>query len=400
MKIHTIEEALLDIANGKMVIVVDDEQRENEGDIVLAAEFVTPELINKMIKMSSGLICVPVSPALSEKLELAPMIRENTAKFGVNFSFSIDAAHGITTGASVYDKAVTIKTMTLPDANAKMFVRPGHIFPLIAKKGGVLERPGHTEAAVDLVRLAGLSSLAIISEITNEDGSMARLAQLFNIAQKLDLKIVSIEDLIKYRYMHEKIVREIESVHLPTDYGNFRLHVFENELDHSISFAQVKGNYKNSIVPVRIHSECFTGDVLGSIRCDCGKQLDMAMSYLQKKECGILIYLKQEGRGIGLKNKIKAYKLQDDEGCDTIQANHKLGFADDLRHYAIASQILKHYGITDIELLTNNPNKIADLLFYGINITKRIPLEIPWQESNEKYLLTKKQKMNHLFSNF
>ncbi len=398
MKLNTIEEALADLARGKMVIVVDDEKRENEGDIVIGAQSVTPEIINTMIKMSSGLICVPLAQEIAQKIGLELMVHHNTAHFGVNFSISIDAAQGITTGASAADKVVTIKAMTHPDVSAKDFVRPGHIFPLIAKKGGVLKRAGHTEAAVDLARLAGLMPIAVISEITNEDGSMARLPQLFQIAQKMDLKVVSIEDLINYRHRKEQIIYETTQVSLPTNQGNFTLHMFENTIDEPVCFALTKGTLTTGPVLTRIHSECFTGDVFGSLRCDCGNQLEMAMGLLEQEKSGVLIYLKQEGRGIGLLNKIKAYKIQE-QGFDTVEANHQLGFTNDLRNYAMASHVLRYLQIKSVKLLTNNPHKMSNLESYGIHVTDRVPLEGAVQKNNYDYLKAKKQKMGHILTN-
>lgn len=397
MKFNTIAEALSDLASGKMVIVVDDEKRENEGDIIIGAESVTPEIINTMVKMSSGLICVPISQEIADAIDLSPMVHHNSAHFGVNFTVAIDAAQGISTGASAADKVVTIKKMLDPNVSPHDFVRPGHIFPLVAKKGGVLQRAGHTEAAVDLARLAGLKPAAVISEITNEDGSMARLPQLFEIAKKMQLKIISIEDLINYRHRTQQILHQTSSVTLPTQYGTFTLHVFENDIDQPMSFALSKGLPSDEPVLTRIHSECFTGDVFGSFRCDCGNQLDMALQMLGSQKSGLLIYLKQEGRGIGLINKIKAYKIQE-QGFDTVQANHQLGFADDLRNYAMASHILRYLQVDSIQLLTNNPHKITNLESYGIKITKRIPLEVSANESNQQYLLAKKTKMGHLLS--
>lgn len=398
MKLHTIEEALIDLAAGKMIIVVDDENRENEGDIVIGAQSVTPEIINIMVKMSSGLICVPIAQDIADKIGLEPMVQSNTAHFGVNFSVSVDASQGITTGASAADKAITIKAMANAHVAGTDFVSPGHIFPLIAKKGGVLKRAGHTEAAVDLARLAGLPPVAVISEITNEDGSMARLPELFTIAQKMNLKIVSIEDLITYRHRKEQIVFETTRVSLPTCHGNFTLHVFENTIDEPVCFALSKGASSDKPMLARVHSECFTGDVLGSLRCDCGDQLDTALKLLQQEQAGILIYLKQEGRGIGLINKIKAYKIQE-QGFDTVEANHQLGFADDLRNYALASHVLRYLHINKVNLLTNNPHKVSDLELYGIKVIERIPLEVEVQKNNQNYLSAKKHKMGHLLSN-
>lgn len=397
MKLSSIEEAILDLSTGKMIIVVDDENRENEGDIVIAAESVTPEIINTMIKMSSGLICVPIDEEIAGKLGLETMVKTNTAHYGVNFTVSIDAAKGISTGASAADKAVTIQKMVTPEANQTDFVSPGHIFPLVAKKGGVLVRNGHTEAAVDLVKYAGFQGVAVITEITNQDGSMARLPQLFEMARKLNLKIISIKDLVQHRLAKEILVTELEKVALPTAHGTFSLHIFKNGIDDQICFALSKGLPTDQPVLTRIHSECFTGDVFGSYRCDCGDQLEMAMKQLEAEQSGLLIYLKQEGRGIGLLNKMKAYKIQEN-GFDTVQANHQLGFPDDLRDYIMASQVLRYLNIESIRLLTNNPHKINNLKNYGVNIHERVSIEAPIHQTNQKYLLTKKQKMGHFIS--
>lgn len=398
MKFDSIESALIDIKNGKMVIVVDDENRENEGDLILSAHYATPEIINTMIRLSSGLVCVPMSESLAKKLNLSPMVQTNTAHFNVNFTISIDAAHGISTGASVADKAHTIKLLIQENVQAHDFVSPGHIFPLVAQSGGVLQRAGHTEAAVDLMQLAGLSPVALITEVVNSDGSMARLPELYQLSQKMNIKIISIKDLITYRYSQEQIIQHASAIKLPTHYGDFQLHLFENAVGQPSCFALTKGDLesKNPAL-VRIHSECFTGDVFSSKRCDCGEQLDMALTLLQKEELGILIYLKQEGRGIGLSNKIKAYEIQE-RGFDTVEANHQLGFSSDLRTYGLAAQILKYFNQTNIRLLTNNIAKINDLSNYGVLVKERLSLEAPVNENNRTYLSTKKNKMGHLFS--
>jgi 3,4-dihydroxy 2-butanone 4-phosphate synthase/GTP cyclohydrolase II len=398
IKLDTIERAISDIAQGKMVIVVDDEKRENEGDLILAAQHATPEQLNIMLKMSSGLICVPITKETADKFNLYSMVQQNTAHFGVNFSVSIDAASKITTGASVADKVVTIKLLMDPSATAQSFVQPGHIFPLIAKEGGVLIRAGHTEAAIDLATLAGCHETAVISEVVNEDGSMARLPQLREIADKLGIALVSIKDLIAYRLTNEQLLYKTTTVQLPTSYGDFTLHLFENDINLPISVVLTKGHLaRDKSILTRIHSECFTSDVLHSIRCDCGQQLDKAMRNLQAHDAGILIYLKQEGRGIGLINKIRAYKKQDD-GLDTVDANFHLGFPADLRDYALAAQVLQHFGISSVKLMTNNPTKIENLALYGISVSERIPLEVSVNASNQKYLATKKTKMGHIFS--
>ncbi len=399
MKFDSIESALTDIQQGKMVIVVDDENRENEGDLILSAHYATPEIINTMIRLSSGLLCVPMSENVAKKLNLAPMVQTNTAHFNVNFTVSIDASQGISTGASVADKAHTIQLLIQEHVQANDFVSPGHIFPLVAKSGGVLRRPGHTEAAVDLMYLSGLSPVALITEVVNSDGSMARLPALYQLSQKMKIKLISIKDLIAYRYSREQIIQHASAIKLPTHYGDFQLHLFENTIDEPSCFALTKGNLSSSKNPalVRIHSECFTGDVFSSKRCDCGEQLDMALTLLQKEELGILIYLKQEGRGIGLSNKIKAYEIQE-RGFDTVEANHQLGFSSDLRTYGLAAQILKYFNQTNIRLLTNNIAKINDLSNYGVSVKERLPLEAPVNESNRTYLNTKKNKMGHLFS--
>ena len=398
MKFDSIESALVDIQQGKMVIVVDDENRENEGDLILSAQHASPEIINTMIKLSSGLLCVPMAQSVAEKLNLKPMVQTNTAHFKVNFTVSIDAAQGISTGASVVDKAHTIKLLVQEDAHADHFVSPGHIFPLVAKPGGVLQRPGHTEAAVDLMRLSGLSPIALITEVVNPDGSMARLPALYELSKKMEIKLISIQDLITYRYNHEQTIRLTSTIKLPTHYGDFLFHMFENDIDQPPCFALTKENFLSKTPAlVRIHSECFTGDIFCSKRCDCGEQLDMALELLQKQESGILIYLRQEGRGIGLRNKIKAYEIQE-RGFDTVEANHQLGFSSDLRNYSLAAQVLKYFNQTNIRLLTNNVAKIIDLKHYGVTVQERVPLEAPLNESNRGYLNTKKTKMGHLFS--
>lgn len=398
MKFSSIEEAVADLATGKMIIVVDDEDRENEGDIIVGAAQVTPEIINFMVKVSSGLICVPMPMQMATKLGLPPMVPNNSAHFGVNFTVSIDAARGITTGASAVDKVKTIQKLVNAQVQPNDFVSPGHIFPLVAQVGGVLVRNGHTEAAVDLVSLAGLPPIGVISEITNEDGSMARGEQLFNFARKHQLKIITIKDLIVYRMQHEKILEQAACSKLPTKYGLFDIRIFKNKYTDQECVVLTKGDIvQQEGVITRIHSECFTGDTLGSLRCDCGEQLDRSLRLVSQSESGLIIYLKQEGRGIGLLNKIKAYGLQED-GCDTIDANTILGFAADLRDYGMAYQVLRFFDIDCIKLITNNPDKIKQLNSYGIKVLERISLEISAQETNKQYLLTKKNKLGHIFS--
>lgn len=396
--LDTIESALEDLRLGKMIIVVDDEDRENEGDFVMAAEAITPEAVNFMATYGRGLICTPLSKELADKFELHLQVNQNTASLGTAFTVTIDAKEKISTGISASDRAHTIKLMTDSKTVAGDFVRPGHIFPLIAKSGGVLERPGHTEASVDLSKLAGFSSVGVICEIMNPDGSMARLPELCELADEHNLKIISIEDLIQYRKETENLISTVESTPMPTKFGEFHMYVFRSEILNQEHLAIVKGNpeqLKHGPPYVRIHSECFTGDVLGSYRCDCGDQLEASLKLIEEKGSGVIVYLKQEGRGIGLFNKIKAYQLQD-QGMDTAEANLHLGFPIDARDYTMAAQILRYFGVTHLKLLTNNPLKIESLKELGIKSVDREPLEISANHKNAPYLYTKKNKLGHL----
>lgn len=400
MKLNTIEEALEDIKKGKIIIVVDDEDRENEGDFVMSAELITPEAVNFMAKVGKGLICTPLTSDLAKKYDLPLQVHTNTASLGTAFTVTIDAKEKISTGISAMDRAHSIRLLSLPSTTGDDFVRPGHIFPLIAKDGGVLARNGHTEASVDLCRMSGLAPVSVICEIINDDGTMARLPELFELAKTHDLKIISIEDLVSYRKRTENLISQVESIPFPCKYGeDFRLYIFRSDLLNEEHMAIAKGELselKNNPL-VRIHSECFTGDVLGSNRCDCGEQLDLALKTISEHDKGIVIYLKQEGRGIGLFNKIRAYQLQD-QGFDTVDANLELGHPVDQRDYSMASQILKYFQIEEIKLMTNNPQKITELTELGIK-NERYPLEINPIKENKKYLETKKTKLGHLITN-
>jgi len=393
---NTIEEAVEEIKKGNMIVVVDDEDRENEGDIVISAELATPEKINFILKEARGLLCVPLSPEKVDKLELPIMIENADEKWGTAFTVSVDAK-GVKTGISAYERAFTVNQLARPDAKKEDFVRPGHVFPLKARKGGVLKRAGHTEATVDLMRLAGLQEAGVICEILNADGTMARMPQLIEFAKKHNLKIISVAQLIEYRRKKERHVWREAEANLPTKYGDFKILVYRTDIDEKEHVALVKGDIpKDRPVLVRVHSECFTGDVLGSLRCDCGEQLHRAMQMIEKEGVGVILYMRQEGRGIGLINKIKAYELQDNKGLDTVEANIHLGFKPDLRDYGVGAQILKDIGLEKIKLITNNPKKIIGLEGYGIEIVERIPIVVEANPINEKYMITKKKKMGHL----
>ncbi|MBM7551852.1 bifunctional 3,4-dihydroxy-2-butanone-4-phosphate synthase/GTP cyclohydrolase II [Thalassobacillus pellis] len=391
-----IEQALEDLKQGKVVIVCDDEDRENEGDLIGLAEFASPEMINFMITYGKGLVCAPVSETIAEKLELFPMVERNTDTLATAFTVSIDHK-STTTGISAAERADTVKELLNPDSKPEDFNKPGHIFPLLAKEGGVMRRAGHTEAAVDLARLSGSAPAGVICEIIKEDGTMARVPDLRVMADKFGLTMITIADLIKYRNRHENhINREVE-INLPTEYGDFKAFGYTNDIDFREHVALVKGEIKEGEPTlVRVHSECLTGDVFGSYRCDCGPQLDAALRQIQENGSGVLLYMRQEGRGIGLLNKMHAYKLQE-QGLDTVEANQKLGFAPDLRDYGIGAQILKDLGISKMRLLTNNPKKISGLGGHGLEVVERVPIQMPSREENERYLQTKKSKLGHLF---
>ncbi|PIE59138.1 MAG: bifunctional 3,4-dihydroxy-2-butanone-4-phosphate synthase/GTP cyclohydrolase II [Desulfobulbus propionicus] len=398
MGVSSIEEVAEDIRAGKMVILVDDEDRENEGDLCMAAESVTPEAINFMATHGRGLICLTLTPDIIEQLGLPMMVQDNKSPYGTGFTVSIEARTGVSTGISAADRARTIEAAVAPDATPRDIISPGHIFPLRAKEGGVLVRTGQTEGSVDLARLAGMRTAGVICEIMNDDGTMARMPDLEVFAEKHEMKIATIADLVAYRLRKDVLVERSAEARLPTDHaGEFKVISYANQVDHADHIALVKGKINpEKPVMVRVHSECLTGDVFGSARCDCGTQLHAAMQMVEQEGSGIVLYMRQEGRGIGLVNKIKAYHLQDAEGLDTVEANVRLGFKPDLRDYGIGAQILRDLGVREMRLLTNNPKKIIGLEGYGLKVVERLPIEVPGEKENRDYLRTKRDKMGHI----
>ena len=396
MKFNSIDSAIEEIKNGRCIIVVDNEDRENEGDLVSASELITPDMVNFMAKEGRGLICITIDSKKAKSLNLEPMERKNSSLYETNFTISVDASKNTTTGISAFDRFETIRVIIDEKSKESDLARPGHIFPIVGKDGGVLRRAGHTEASMDLARLAGLKPSGVICEILADDGTMARGKTLFEFAKKHNLKIISIADLIRYIRKTEKLVKKVEEVNLPTKYGNFKLHLYEDIFDNNSHIALSLGNFNDEkSTLIRVHSECLTGDVFHSQRCDCGDQLETAMQMIAKNKSGVIVYLKQEGRGIGLMHKIKAYRLQE-RGLDTVEANEELGFSADLRDYGVGAQILKDLGITNITIMTNNPKKLVGLEGHGLNIVSRIPIKIKPNQNNKEYLETKKSKLGHI----
>jgi 3,4-dihydroxy 2-butanone 4-phosphate synthase/GTP cyclohydrolase II len=392
----SIETAIARVGEGRMVVVVDDEDRENEGDLILAAEKVTPEAINFLAKHARGLICVSATAEHLQRLDLHPMVQRNTARLGTRFTVSIDAVEGTTTGISASDRALTIQKFMDPATRPEDLARPGHVFPMQAQDGGVLTRAGHTEAAADLARLAGLRPSGVLCEVMDEDGSMARVETLRRFAKQFDMPLISIRDLIEYRRQHERLVHEAQRVRLPTSYGEFSLRLYKSDVDPDEHLALVMGEIDpERPVLVRVHSECLTGDLFHSLRCDCGEQMDAALRQIASEGNGVFLYMRQEGRGIGLLNKLRAYALQE-KGDDTVEANRKLGFPPDLRHYGIGAQILADLGVRKMRLLTNNPKKIVGLSAYGLELVERVPIQAPANPANKRYLTTKRDRMGHL----
>jgi 3,4-dihydroxy 2-butanone 4-phosphate synthase/GTP cyclohydrolase II len=396
IKLNTISEAIEDIKNGKVIIVVDDEDRENEGDFICAAECVTPEIVNFMATHGRGLICAPLIEDRCDELGLELMVGKNTAAFETPFTVSVDLiGHGCSTGISAHDRFKTIRALVDPEIKPEELGKPGHIFPLKAKRGGVLRRAGHTEAAIDFARLAGFKPAGVLVEIMNEDGTMARLPDLVKVAERFKLKLVSIKDLIEYRLKKESLIRREIEVDMPTEFGHFNLVAFEQTNTHDVHLALIKGTWdKDEPIMVRVHSSCVTGDIFGSCRCDCGPQLHKAMEMVDREGKGVILYMKQEGRGIGLLNKLKAYKLQE-QGLDTVEANLQLGFDMDERDYGVGAQILRDLGLSKIKLITNNPKKRVGLMGYGLEIVDNVPIEVVPNPHNERYLLTKRDKLGH-----